>query len=128
MNPIQDSPANNNDDIARLERALLAAGKYIRPSDDLRPRTIEAAKEHCSNYRLVRNMMGLALAALLLMMLSVPVVETIRERRARATSPTSAEIQQQAIEYSVQAGVTPDWGLSQKFDDLRHFQADRLGR
>ncbi len=132
MNPLQDSSPNNdapnNDELARLEQAIFAAGKYVRPSDDLRPRTIEAAKEHCGNHRFVRNVIGLGLAALLLLMLGVPVTETIRQRRARSTSPTSAEIQQQAIEYSLKAGLSPDWGLSQKFDDLRHFQADRLGR
>ena len=52
----------------------------------------------------------------------------IVEEQNRILEARVAEIQQQAIEYSLKAGLTPDWGLSQKFDDLRHFQADRLGR
>lgn len=123
-----DHPPPSDDELARLEQAILAAGTYVRPSDDLRPRTIEAAKELCSNHRLVRRIIVLGLAAMLLMMLGVPVTETMRQRSLGAMSPTSAEMERQAIQYSREAGVTPDWGLSQMFDDLRHFQAGRLGR
>ncbi len=122
------NPRDAGDDWTGLEQAILAAGKYVRPTDDLRPRTLEAAKGHCGYRRLVRRVILLGLAALVLLMLSFPAMDVIRERRARATSPSSQEIQRQAIEVATRAGVTSDWGLSQQFDELRRFQANRLGR
>ncbi len=118
---------DGGDDLSAIENAIFAAGKYVRPSDDLRPRTIEAAKGHCGYHRLVRRAIVLGLAALVLLMLSFPAMDLIRQRRAKATSPSSQEIQQQAIDYATRAGITSDWGLSHQFDELRRFQADRLG-
>ena len=43
-----------------LEAVIAAAGRYVHPSDDLRPRLIEAAQEHSRRRRGQRRLMAIA--------------------------------------------------------------------
>ena len=51
-----------------IEAIIRAAGDHIEPTDDLRPRTLEAARRRCRQQRIGRRAGGLAVAALLLAM------------------------------------------------------------
>ncbi len=115
-------------EFVEIERAILASGQYVHPSDDLRPRTIEAAREVCRDQRMLRSAGVGAIAALVLALLSSPVVERLNHRHSRSLSPTAREIEQQAMELSMRAGIGPEWALSEAFNALRKDQAARFGR
>lgn len=114
-------------EMSRVEQTVFAAGNFIRPSEDLRPRTLEAAKEHCAKRRLRLTFSSMAIAIALLSLISIPLGARLRERRSQTVSP-SIEIQHRAIEYATSAGFGPDWGLTEAFSQLRASQANHLGR
>ena len=116
------------DDYRAIEQAIRQAGNYVRPSDDLRPRVVEAAKDQRGQQRVRRTASGMMLAFGLLILVATPSMKLIADRVERSQAPTSDEMQQQAMHYSSQSGVGPNWGLTEAFTRLREMQADRFGR
>jgi hypothetical protein len=110
-----------------IEHTIRAAGNFIRPSDDLRPRIIEAAKERCRQQR-ARRRVAVAVAACVMVALSVvPALERLVTRSKLNATPSSTELQQQAIHHAAETGVGPNWGLTEAFKQLRKTQAKKLG-
>lgn len=126
MNP-RDSEFSP-DDYRPIVQAIRQAGNYVRPSDDLRPRIIEAAKDQRGQQRVRRTASGMMLAFGLLILVTTPSMKLIADRLERSQAPTSDEMQQQATQYSSQSGVGPNWGLTEAFTRLREMQAERFGR
>lgn len=110
-----------------IEHTIRAAGNFIRPSDDLRPRIIEAAKERCGQQRAMRRV-AVSIAASIVIAISVgPLIGTMVTRSKLNATPSSIEMQQQAIHHSAETGVGPNWGLTEAFKQLRKTQAKKLG-
>jgi hypothetical protein len=114
------------DDFSELERQIRSAGAYVRPSDDLRPATLEAAKKsHWQRYW--NKKMSLTAAAVLLMaVLDLPGrLESIRTSPIDNAQRMNQEFrdQHQALERSVTPGLNSVWALYEAFFDLRHKQA-----
>ncbi|QDV12573.1 hypothetical protein CA51_24590 [Rosistilla oblonga] len=115
-----DSPA--------IEAVIRAAGDYVVVSDDLRPRTIEAAIERQGLAVTRRRVRWAALGAALFLAVSIPWVRSYDGGGLESVSPTTAEIHRAALRYAAEANITPDWALQKVVDDLRRSQAERLGQ
>ena len=111
-----------------IESLIKSAGSYVVPSDNLRPRTLEAAREAAADrvgfFRLAR----LFLVLLFCSAVSFPALDRLSAWHERSVSPSSAEIQLQATQLSTQKGVGANWGLFEAFKRLRSDQAANLSR
>jgi len=119
---------SSDDDSVMLPVELLirAAGNYVVPSENLRPRTLEAARESAADrvgfYKLAR----LFLVLLLCSALSVPALDRLTAWHDKSVSPSVSEIQDQASRIATEKGVGPHWGLYEAFNRLRNHQAENL--
>lgn len=111
----------------RLERLILSAANFVQPSYDLRPRTVEAAREYCRDKRAEQRLGGFVLAVMLVLIISSPAMQYVDVLRTQSTGPSATEMEQIAIEYSERREIGSHFGLSEAFSQLRQFQADRLG-
>ena len=111
-----------------VESVIRDAAKYVKPSRDLRPRTIEAARTHCQDIRAEQKLGALVLAVMLLLFVSTPMLHFVDLLRARGQMPTANDVEQLAIEYSDRREIGSNFGLSEAFTELRRFQASRLGQ
>ncbi len=111
-----------------IESLIKSAGSYVVPSDNLRPRTLEAAREAAADrvgfFRLAR----LFLVLLFCSAVSFPALDRLSAWHERSVSPSAAEIQDQAAQLSTQKGIGPHWGLYEAFTRLRADQATNLNR
>lgn len=112
--------------LEQIESVIRAAGQYVRPSEDLRPRTLEAAREHCNDRRAERKLGGFAIAVLLLVTVSPPAIQFVDVLRSTPSAPTAAEMHHRALDYGAQPNVGMHWGLAEAFTQLRRVQAARL--
>jgi hypothetical protein len=111
-----------------VEAMLLAAAGYVRASDDLRPRLLEAARAQCT-YATIRGVVGmLAISA------SLVVFMGSGGRRAEAPSsdePTLAQTDSQTIYSQAQAKALRSgglsWGIVDAFRELRQKQSEAIG-
>ncbi len=114
-------------DWREAESMILAAGHYVRPSEDLRPRTLETARELCRDRKAVRKLGGLAIAILMLALISFPASQRVQAWRAKTAAPSSNDMHERAAMYGQQAGIGAHWGMAEAFIQLRRVQASRLG-
>lgn len=112
-----------------IEDIILSAAHHVRPSRDLRPRTIEAARKYCQDRRSEQTLGGMVLAIMLLLLLtSSPVSRYSKQLRARCEIPRAAEIERLALQYSHDRQVGAHFALSEAFNRLRQSQAVRFGQ
>jgi hypothetical protein len=110
---------------APIESLVRAAGGYVRPSDDLRPSTLEAARHSRSNRRWNYRISGLACAVLLLAVCNIPgrFTPTPGEGTvAEATVTEEYELRQQSAK-SLGFGFNPAWAWYEAFLELRSKQS-----
>jgi hypothetical protein len=112
----------------QIESMIRSAGHYVRPSEDLRPRTLDAARQYCNDRRAEQKLGGFVIAVLLLLTLSSPASQYVDVLRAQASAPTATEIQNRALEYGARHEIGTNWGLTEAFTQLRRVQATRLGQ
>lgn len=134
MNPFNEKPFDNNQDrreresFAPIEAMIRSAGNYVRPSDDLRPRTLEAARHAGGKRRLNKRIVGLAAAVLLLGLCNVPgrfVSTDVAEKTSEATVMREFELRQQSAR-SAGLSFSPTWAWFEAFWELRNQQAKRI--
>jgi hypothetical protein len=112
-----------------LEETIRAAGTYVVPSDNLRPRTLEAARELSSDRKSMRRFWRLVIALCLGCVLSIPLAERLHAWHERSRSPSARELQWQALQLAESdSQVGANWGMFEAFRQLRSMQAERLGR
>ena len=119
---------NDNQAIQQIESAIRAAGDYVRPSEDLRPRTLEAAHDHCGDRRAEQKLGGFVIAVLLLVMIASPAIHYVSAMRTRSTAPSVTEMQDRGLQYAADPHIGSNWGLSEAFTQLRRLQASRVGQ
>jgi hypothetical protein len=113
--------------LAAIQQAIRAAGDYVVPSEDLRPKTLEAARQLCEDRQGGIRFGRFAALLLLCMVVSVPIAERLTAWYDRVASPSSSQLQQQALQISSDRDIGPHWGLFEAFSQLRRSQAARLG-
>ena len=118
----------NAQSLKRLEAVVARAGCYVHPRDDLRPRTIEAARELASRRRGQRRLLACAAAVLLAAMTGGHWWSITWRDNSSAGGPiaAAARLSRDAHEYSLAARVDPSWGLYEAFLELRQHQAASL--
>ncbi|MBX3422072.1 MAG: hypothetical protein KF752_11015 [Pirellulaceae bacterium] len=107
------------EDFADLERLVSSAKDFVVPSDDLRPRVVEAARDidvRRAELTKLRNF-GICMAGLWVSILGLFWV--LAGYRDELSAPTSEQVQRQALEYSAYAGTNVDWALVETFRQLR---------
>ncbi len=105
-----------------LEATVQSAGAYVIPSDNLRPHTLEAARDFSSDRKGTYVLAKLALVIAILGCFSLPVFDQLASWRERVTSPTSLQM----LEIAQKKNVGIDWGLFEAFSELRQNQASRI--
>jgi hypothetical protein len=118
----------SDQDQARIESMLFAARNYVQVSDDLRPRVLEAAKEHCEDRCAERKLGGFTIAVLVLLLISPPMFDYLVSARSAAFPRSATEMQRRAVDLSVHQGVGTHWALAEVFSQWRMLQASRLGQ
>lgn len=112
----------------RTEAMIRAAGRYLRPSDDLRPRTLEAARSIESERRTEQRLGGFLLVVITLAACFSPVVQVLGVMHARSVSPSAVEIHERAMRYAAQPEIGTHWGLAEAFTQMRRHRAAQLGQ
>mgnify|MGYP006969568026 CR=1 FL=1 len=118
----------NAQSLKRLEAVIGKAGCYVHPRDELRPRTIEAARTLAARRRGQRRLLACAAAILLAAMTGGHSWSTAWRNNPAAGRPlaAAARLGGDAREVSLAARVDPSWGLYEAFLELRHYQAASL--
>jgi hypothetical protein len=111
-----------------LEATIRAAGSYIVPSDDLRPRVIETARERASERHNFGRLLGCAVTCLILWSVYLPLRDDIDRWRDQWTGPSSAQMYARANGLRVKSELGPSWALAEAFTQLRQAQAQVFGR
>jgi hypothetical protein len=107
-----------SDDVESLVRA---AGTFVRPSEDLRPRVLESARAESREQRARRHLWRLAVVVGLL-----GVVSTIFGSRLASSGPAANLVLEAAALTRHTQGDDAGWGLVDSFTELRRRQAALL--
>lgn len=110
-----------------IESLVRAACGYVQPTDDLRPRTLEAARASCRQRRWNSRIGGLALTVILLAVCGFPHwgLSPQGKQIARASETIRHfDLHQQASLRTIHAGFDPSWALYEAFSELRKKQSD----
>lgn len=119
---------NSSADTADVEALIRAAGGYVRASDDLRPRILEAARLQRHERRAQRWLWRAAVVVLLL----ATVGGTLEQGNARSTRPIGIVMAAGFDEFFVPTAVASvgatdgDWRMIDAFTELRRQQAQVL--
>jgi hypothetical protein len=111
-----------------VEAMIRAAGQYVRPTDDLRPRVLEAARLQCGERSAKRRICHISLFILLLTFFTA-ADQGLDIRQSRRTGMLAAAGFDKLI--SPAAAATPrsgdgDWRMIDAFTELRRQQAQLL--
>lgn len=120
----QPDPAPGHPDLEALVRA---AGGYVRPSDNLRPRTLEAAREYRATVRRRRRLASVGLAAATLWWAAT--MRPAGESEATIPPLATADVWQLGVsaqEQAAQAATGPAWALADVFGALRVRQSELI--
>ena len=107
-----------------IESLVLAAGTYVRPSDDLRPQVLEVARTERQERRMQRNLARMAAVVFLM----VTVISVYRQP-ANAAGGQLFSPGMEAISLDAEAGAhrnDPSWETVESFTDVRRRQAELL--
>lgn len=108
--------------IQQLEATLFAARNFVRPSDDLRPRTLEMARES-TTWQIHANRLAGGLLCILLVWSSLLAVSSgLAVYRKQLVGPFPAEIENAAVHNPTNNPYQRDWGLVDAFQESRSLQ------
>ncbi len=110
-----------------VESTILSAGRYVVPSDELRPRTLEAARHCISDHKNVRRLIRMTALAAACVCLTAPVAELVGVFRGAFNQSTQEAIEQRSIDIAAQKQISLQWGMLEAFSELRSLQATQLG-
>jgi hypothetical protein len=129
---VADWPTSNHDwdncDSRDVEAIVRAAGAYVRASDDLRPRVLEAARFETRELRAQRWLRRAAVAVLLAAMVGA----MLRPEESRRARPIGIVVAAGFDEFFVPTAVAStgsadgDWRMLDAFTELRRQQAQVL--
>lgn len=112
---------------ADVEAAIFAARHLVVPTDDHRPRTLEAAREFCSDRRNGRKLRSFAFTFALFSLLTAPIADYLVALHSHQLAPSSVEMHRRAMQYAADVQIGPQWAMFEAYAELRRLQADRLG-
>ncbi len=122
-NPYDDSQQEMDD----LENFIFAARNYVVPSDDLRPRTLEDARDLGLQRREIRRLGFASVIGIALWGLSLAFVNSANAYREAWVTPSGEDLQRIAYEISDRTNDNREWGLVKVFERLRTLRVHDLG-
>ena len=69
----ESSSFDTFDHESKIEAMIHSARFYVEPSDDLRPRVLDALREHCADQRAEQRLGSFAVAVLVLALIASPL-------------------------------------------------------
>lgn len=115
---IENSLESASQDEPDIEAMILAAGDYVQPTRDLRPRVLDALEEQETDQQVQRNLQRVLLVAGLLMVLAVPATRLL-SGLPFPRSPSTAEIEQRVELRSQQPTTNFNWLFVDLFTEMR---------
>src|SRR5262245_14578196 len=107
-----------------LESLLISASEYVRPSDDLRPRVLEAGRLGRRQRRSQQRFWRAAFVVVLLGMLTT----SVRDRAQAAAERAMGQAGYLMSEPQTVGRPNPGWEMVESFTELRRRQAEMLSR
>lgn len=114
----------DHSDFAQLESIVQAAGGYVQPTVDLRPKTLEAARTACRQRRTNIRLGSLAVFVLFLAATGVP--EFFFSSNLGPAFVQSSDLHHRATRSAVKGNVGTNWALYEVFSEFRREQAELL--
>lgn len=112
-----------------LEAAICAAGQYVQPSRDLRPRVLEAARTNHTERKALRHIKHLAILVLVVAVFTVSGRNSLDPNRPRSSDMT-ASADAQGMYARAQLGIVHGgdlgWALVEAFTELKREQSEVL--
>jgi hypothetical protein len=120
---------NWHESAGEVEAMLLAAGGYVRPSDDLRPRVLETARLQRRELRARRLIRRAAAAVVLLAVFTASVAHQATSRSAGGkfdlmAADSQAMHDRAAMRAASAGGIS--WGLVDAFSELKQEQSEAI--
>ncbi len=120
--------AATNAEFRDIEEMVRAAGNYVDVSDDLRPRTLEEAREES-----LETSTRFWIAALAMLVVCFAISAGNSRGRLSITPPLNASVSANcdqlhavALRKSAQAKVDPSWSLVDAYRELRQRQSSLI--
>jgi len=104
-------------DYDQLELILRTASEYVHPTDDLRPKSLEAARDACRQRQSSRRLGGLTVLVLLLAATGLPTL--LLSAYPSLAVVQSTELHNRAARSVVDNGTETNWALYEAFSELR---------
>ncbi len=120
----RQSPDFDPTDFGQIEAIVRAAGGYVCPTDDLRPKALEAAKFASWQRRISLRLGGMALLVSLFNFTGLP--EHFVPSRLGLGAIQSEELYRRAAQNVHEKGTSSHWALFEVFSEHRRNQAKRL--
>jgi hypothetical protein len=109
-----------------LESRIEAAGCFVVPSENLRPNTLAAARDYCSDDRSNRRFQKLLVAFVLGFLALIPAIESLNIWSDSFDSVSGEELTRGAAETAAKEKSSLDWALQEAFMKLRKRQASHF--
>lgn len=110
-----------------IEALIRSARHYVQPSVELRPRVLEAAREHCADRQAEQRLGRLAIALLLFALVASPAMNYMSLLRP-TTFAVEREVKDRAAQLEQRRDIGTHWALAEAFSQVRHLQASRICR
>ena len=115
---------HSDEPLDEIESLILAAGDFVRPSDDLRPQVLEVARTERQERRMQRNLARMAAVVFLM----ITVISAYRQP-ANAAGGQLFSPKMEAVSLEAETSARPNdpsWETVESFTDLRRRQAALL--
>lgn len=113
---------------AEVEALVAAAGNYVWPSDDLRPRVLEAARERAGQRQTLYRLAAMTVAAALCVMTGVSVSQHLHANAESAAMPRGERLEQLVDAHAASSGESPAGALADIVQQWRSEWASRLSK
>jgi hypothetical protein len=110
-----------------VESMIRQADNFVRPSDELRPRILEAGRQWQADQQAQTQLGKFVIASLLLFLLGSTFVDRSKSIWSKLESPSSEQLQQRADFLGSSREIGPQWGLSEAVHQSRSDLALRFG-
>ena len=101
---------------------VYAARNYVRPSDELRPSTLEIAREMMADKMAQRKLASVVAVIGCMLLIGIPIASRLGEVSV-PRRPSSGEIQVKATSLANDPSVGANWAVVEAFTRMRQVQA-----
>ncbi len=114
--------------MSELEQSIHSAGRYVVPSDNHRPSTLEAARRWSQDRRIERRIGKWLLAISLFCGIGSVAIQFMMWNSSSRSISKSQEIESRAAEISRSGHVSYQMGIAEAYSESRIEQAKQFGQ